>query len=303
MACAFVFPARSPLQMSLVLQELLAYKANMLRSHNTTLQAAERQAQSDAEVSAPTRVYTCMCCSLSQNLHFALHSRRNETSDITAFQWYHAIRQSCPAEKNGVLEDPCNCQFHITTAVIITVIISKSAVTGAAHVMPMGLTGPLCAAINFSITTSPLPPQVSFSLPPPVPFALPLSPTPPPRLLVVDAFGQKGGAVSISITHALLLLFSLAMSSHGPTLLHAVLNSAHAGLFSQAMTCFSYYRLLAFTWQPSRLTCSPSMLLLKPHTHTHKPAEEGVLGCLQEIGRLSGSLKDEKAHINNVKSR
>ena len=54
MAFAMFVPARSPLQSSLVLQELLAHKAHMLRCHNSTLQKADmqaaEQAQTDAEV-------------------------------------------------------------------------------------------------------------------------------------------------------------------------------------------------------------------------------------------------------------
>ena len=57
MAVAMFFPAGSPLQWSLVLQELLAHKAHMLRCHNSTLQKADmqaaEQAQTDAEVGAP----------------------------------------------------------------------------------------------------------------------------------------------------------------------------------------------------------------------------------------------------------
>lgn len=49
--------ACSPLQSYLVLQELLAHKAQMLRCHNSTLQKADmqaaKQAQTDAEVSGP----------------------------------------------------------------------------------------------------------------------------------------------------------------------------------------------------------------------------------------------------------
>lgn len=143
--------------------------------------------------------------------------------------------------KHVNLKAPLQLLISYHTAVNITVIVNKSAITWpevqAAHVMTVGLTGPLCAAINVSITTTPLA----------LPQAHVLIPTPPPCFLVVEWLQPEGSCTNCE-HHSCIPPF---FSHHQPLLLDPVLNSPHAALFNQAVTRFSCYCVLAFTWQPS----------------------------------------------------